>query len=99
MFLLQQMTSHANGKSISASRKRDPEITELLKNIAMTKLELELANQNFSYAVDPLLVDMYSYQIKAAQAKYRYLLKKARSMQIRQHEYLSEVLQEDIGEL
>lgn len=53
--------------------------SQLLKSISLAKLELETAHQNFSYATDPLLVDVYAYQIKAAQAKYSYLLDVARS--------------------
>lgn len=66
------------------------ENTELLSSIARAKLELEIANQNFSYVTDPLLVDVYTYQIKAAQAKYRYLLQKARSLDSEQTDCLKQ---------
>ncbi len=58
--------------------KTKQENDQLLKSIAIAKLELETAHQNFSYATDPLLVDVYAYQIKSAQAKYSYLLSAAR---------------------
>lgn len=72
----------------AAMKHREKERTELLENIAKTKLELETASDNFSFVTDPLLVDMYAYQIKAAQAKYSYLLRKARKMGITQHDYV-----------
>ncbi len=55
------------------------EQAELLRNILHAKYELECATQNFSYATDPVLIDMYSYQIKACQAKYHYLLSRAKA--------------------
>jgi len=66
----------------------DSRAGELIHSIAKTRLELEVANQNFSYVTEPMLVDMYAYQIKAGQAKYRYLLKLARDMGIEQREYV-----------
>ncbi len=50
----------------------------LLRNLYQAKYELECATQNFDYATDPMLIDMYIYQIKACQAKYRYLLNSAK---------------------
>ncbi len=75
--------------SRSAHQKRENmENTELLRNITRARLELEAANQNFSYATDPLLIDLYAYQIKASQAKYTYLLKKAQLKGLTQCEYI-----------
>lgn len=69
-------------------KRENAENAELLKNITRARLELEAANQNFSDATDPLLVDLYAYQIKASQAKYTYLLKKARLKGLTQIEYI-----------
>ena len=67
----------------SESKKQQKRKTEaqreLLMQINRAKYELECAMQNFSYATDPTLVDMYSYQIKACQAKYQYLIERAKS--------------------
>lgn len=51
---------------------------ELVKNIIKTREELKNANRNFEFAKDDL-VDYYSYQIKANQAKLDYLIKLAKS--------------------
>ena len=50
---------------------------ELLKSIITTKRELVIANKNFEYAEDEM-IDYYSYQIKAIQAKLNYLIKIAK---------------------
>lgn len=50
---------------------------ELIKSVIKAKLELDLINRNFEQADDEL-IDYYTYQIKANQAKLDYLLKKAK---------------------
>lgn len=59
----------------------DKEI-ELIKNIIRTREELKNANKNFEYAQDDL-VDYFSYQIKANQAKLDYLIKLAKKKGIK----------------
>ena len=51
---------------------------ELVKSIIKTREELKMANKNFEYAEDDL-VDYYTYQIKANQAKLNYLIKLAKT--------------------
>lgn len=51
---------------------------ELIRNIIKTREELKVANCNFEYAQDDL-VDYYTYQIKANQAKLDYLIKLAKA--------------------
>ncbi len=50
---------------------------ELIRNIIKTREELKNANRNFEFA-DNDLVDYYTYQIKADQAKLSYLIKLAK---------------------
>lgn len=50
---------------------------ELIDNIAKTTRELKVANNNFNFAQGDL-VDYYTYQIKANQAKLDYLIKMAK---------------------
>lgn len=52
--------------------------TDLVKAIIKTREELKVANCNFEYAQDEL-VDYYTYQIKANQAKLSYLIKSAKA--------------------
>ncbi len=51
---------------------------ELIRTIVKTREELKVANRNFEYAQDDL-VDYYTYQIKANQAKLDYLIKLAKT--------------------
>lgn len=51
---------------------------ELIKTIIKTREDLKIANHNFEYAKDDL-VDYYTYQIKANQAKLDYLIKLAKT--------------------
>lgn len=51
--------------------------SELIRCIIKTREELKIANRNFEYAQDGL-VDYYTYQIKANQAKLDYLIKLAK---------------------
>lgn len=50
---------------------------ELIKTIIKTREELKANNKNFEYAKDGL-IDYYTYQIKATQAKLDYLIKLAK---------------------
>lgn len=50
---------------------------ELIRTIIKTREDLKAANRNFEYAQDDL-VDYYTYQIKANQAKLDYLIKIAK---------------------
>ena len=50
---------------------------ELMRSIIETKERLKIARSNFEYAEDEL-IDYYTYQIKAHQAKLDYLIKIAK---------------------
>ena len=50
---------------------------DLIKNILLTKELLLQAHNNFEYA-EKELIDYYTYNIKANQAKLDYLIKKAK---------------------
>ena len=47
---------------------------ELLKDIAIAKNDLQIANKNFENAENEL-IDYYAYQIKANKAKLDYLIR------------------------
>ena len=52
--------------------------SELIKNIILTKEMLLQAHNNFEYA-EKDLIDYYTYNIKANQAKLNYLIKQAKN--------------------
>ena len=62
---------------IREKTEREKEI-ELIKSIIQAREDLKVANRNFEYAGGDL-IDYYTYQIKANQAKLDYLIKIAKS--------------------
>lgn len=54
----------------------------ILADIARTKQALDNAYDNFQNVVDPDLIDCYIYEVNAVQQKYKYLLKRAKQLQI-----------------
>ena len=61
-----------------ADKTEEEKDMELIKSVIKTKLELSVASKNFEYA-DGDLIDYYTYEIKANQAKLDYLLKKVKN--------------------
>ena len=64
-------------KEISKEDVREEIFQELEKAV----LELNIAHENYNIASGEL-IDYYSYQIKAAQTKYDYLLKLTKEMNL-----------------
>ncbi len=54
----------------------------LLKEIEKVKGELHKAYKNFDYVNDSLMVDYYTYQIKAYEIMFEFLIKKAKAIGI-----------------
>lgn len=63
-------------KMVKGKTEKEKEI-ELMRTIIETKEMLKMAISNFDYAEDDL-IDYYTYQIKAHQAKLDYLIKIAK---------------------
>lgn len=63
-------------RMIKGKTDKEKEI-ELMRTIIETKEKLKIARTNFEYAEDEL-IDYYTYQIKAHQAKLDYLIKIAK---------------------
>lgn len=71
------------GKNIKD--KTEEEIKkELITSINNVILELNTAHENYDNAVGKEMIDYYSYQIKAFQSKYDYLIKTIKNMNINQ---------------
>ncbi len=60
----------------------EAEKLNILMEIKKVKSALQEAYSNFDYVADSLLVDYYTYQIKAYEAKFEYLIKQAKTMGI-----------------
>lgn len=57
-------------------------LQELWEDIQQTKTVLDSALDNFNQVTDPLLIDYYSYTIKAAGIRYQFLLKQAKYLDL-----------------
>lgn len=55
---------------------------ELIENLKSAILELEVAHENYNLATDDL-VDYYIYKIKAAKAKYDYLIRMIKNLDMK----------------
>ncbi len=66
--------------SVDAEKALALERANLISEINRVKFDLQDAYNNFDYANDSLLVDFYTYQIKAYEAKFEYLLKRAKEI-------------------
>lgn len=60
----------------------EAEREEVLKEIRRVNSELQNTYNNFQFIDDELLIDYYTYKIKACETQYHYLLKIARSIGI-----------------
>ncbi|HEY5584467.1 MAG TPA: DUF2508 family protein [Ruminiclostridium sp.] len=56
------------------------EKAKLLLEIKNVKSDLQEAYNNFDYVADTLMIDYYTYQIKAYETKFEYLIKKAKAV-------------------
>ena len=65
-------------EKFSKTKPDDSDTQELVKNLKIAQIEFETAVNNYEFANDPELVDYYTYNIKATQTKYQYLLRKAK---------------------
>lgn len=67
-----------------AQQADDGETTEqLLESIRNARNEWISANINFEYAKDTEMIDYYTFEIKACQVRYEYLIKKAKEKGIK----------------
>lgn len=64
-------------ESLIFDKTEEEKRSELIKNIILTKELLIQAHKNFEFAESDL-IDFYSYNIKANQAKLDYLIKQAK---------------------
>ena len=54
----------------------------LIIDIKKVKSDLSDAYSNFNYVSDSLMIDYYTYQIKAFETRFEYLIKKAKALGI-----------------
>lgn len=68
--------------------EKDKLLKEIIQDIFLAKTELATATQNYNFADSDDLIDLCSYRIITAQAKYNFLLKKAKENGLSYQQYL-----------
>lgn len=63
-------------------KKTNPRYEELKQDILQTKNTLDNALENFNHVTDPILIDYYSYTLKAAQIRYQFLIKQIKGLEL-----------------
>ena len=59
-------------ESETAKRKKE----ELMQELKQVQKSLDRAYENFSYVVDPELIDCCIYELNAGQMRYKFLMRK-----------------------
>ena len=63
-------------------KKMNPRYEELKRDILQTKNTLDNALENFNHVTDPILIDYYSYTLKAAQIRYQFLIRQIKGLEL-----------------
>lgn len=76
------LTEQHDKKRLTSHRTRTEEMQQLLEELKRTQGALDLAQLNFEQVKDPALVDCYIYELKAAQMRYQFLLRRVKQFGI-----------------
>ena len=66
----------------------DEDYQNLLDNLEQTMNSLHLAYENFENATDPELIDSYIYEVNAIQMRYKFLLCRLKSYEMKEAEHI-----------
>lgn len=69
-------------KPLSQNGENSYEEDNLLSEIRIAKNALEASYSNFQQAIEPELIDCYIYMINANQLRYKFLISRARSINL-----------------
>ena len=56
--------------------KKESETAKLMQELKEVQKSLDRAYENFSYVVDPELIDCCIYELNAGQMRYKFLMRK-----------------------
>jgi hypothetical protein len=70
-----------------SSKMEFDDVTELISMLKDTKRAWNTSILNYEYMTEEELIDYYSYQIKAHELRFEYLLKKAKEKGVRANFY------------
>ena len=71
-------------KKNAFSRERKREISELIRQIELSKTAILSAQNQFEQVVDPTLIDCYIYELNAAQLRYQFLLRNLKKRELQE---------------
>ncbi len=80
-FTEQEMEVMKTGLLSRRRQSQPPENQELIEEIDRTRNTIESARNHFEQVVDPTLIDCYIYELKAAQLRYQFLLRRFKLME------------------
>lgn len=75
------MNSDSDIKQCNLVNSDDINLNEIVKNLNIVKKDLEADYINIQYANDEKMLDYYTYKIKSEEAKYDFLIKKAKEIE------------------
>ena len=67
---------------ITPTKKNGAALCEILTELMFAKRDLMIALNNFDFAINAEMVDLFSHQITLAQARYDYIILRARAANI-----------------
>ena len=71
-------------KKNAFSRERKREISELIRQIELSKTAILSAQNQFEQVVDPTPIDCYIYELNAAQLRYQFLLRNLKKRELQE---------------
>ena len=71
-------------KKNAFSREQKREISELIRQIELSKTAVLSAQNQFEQVVDPTLIDCYIYELNAAQLRYQFLLRNLKKRELQE---------------
>lgn len=80
-FIRQETEIMRTGLLSQRRQSLTPENQKLIEEIDRTRNTIESARNHFEQVVDPTLIDCYIYELKAAQLRYQFLLRRFKLME------------------
>lgn len=73
--ILQSHSKHTSNKKKNQSSQAESSDSCLIDDINLAKRDIETLLSHLDYQTDPDMIDCYSYQLKGAYMKYKFLLR------------------------
>lgn len=71
-------------KKTASDKASKKEMTELKRQIELSKTAILSAQSQFEQVVDPTLIDCYIYELNAAQLRYQFLLRSLKKRELQE---------------